>query len=488
MQTTARLAMLRGSLSSLQLSWATRRAATTPAAPAAEPRRRRGASYAPSEDPELRSRINAGIASEEAPPRRAYEDLPAEPVGRRSPAGDDGWGGDGWGSDSSFASEFDDEGSTWGPTRRGGGDRDRGGDRGERYGRGGRGERYSHGGDRFDRGGYREDRGGRGGGERRFDRGGGPRFGRGGGRGAGRGQAWGRGGDRGRGDRPRWGGDSDGEGPGNPRDQLVGECLYGVSPVVAALAAGRREVHRVFVQDGLGGGQGRSQAKDRNLAQRVRRAAEEAGVPVDTVDKHTLNLLANNRPHQGLAADVGPLAPTLLPGAPPREGRSGAPPLWLALDEVSDPQNLGAILRSAHFMGVDGVAVCARNSAPLSAAVSKASAGALEVMDVHEVRNLPRFLTACQEEGWDVLGADAGEGSADVRGCRPRGPCVLVMGSEGFGLRPLVARACTGRVRIDGGNGAGAAGPTWAGEFEVDSLNVSVATGVLLHSLLGGRE
>lgn len=126
------------------------------------------------------------------------------------------------------------------------------------------------------------------------------------------------------------------------------------------------------------------------------------------------------------------------------------PPVWLALDEVTDPQNLGGILRSAYFLGVDGVALCARNSAPLSPTVSKASAGALEVMELHEVNSLPRFLTMCQEAGWDVYGADAGPESVDVREVAVRGPCILVMGSEGFGLRPLVRQNCTALVRVAG--------------------------------------
>ena len=76
------------------------------------------------------------------------------------------------------------------------------------------------------------------------------------------------------------------------------------------------------------------------------------------------------------------------------------------MDEIVDPQNLGAVLRSAHFLGVAGVVVCAKNSAPLSPVVSKASSGALERMDVRSVGVMPRFLRRCVEEGWDVFGAD----------------------------------------------------------------------------------
>ena len=134
----------------------------------------------------------------------------------------------------------------------------------------------------------------------------------------------------------------------------------------------------------------------------------------------------------------------------------GPAPVWLALDEVVDPQNLGAVLRSAKFLGVAGVVVCAKNSAPLSPVVSKASAGALESMDVRSVGVMHRFLMRCVEDGWDVYGTAAEEGAADVADVDARGrPSVLVMGNEGAGLRTNVRRACTSMLRIAGGGGGG---------------------------------
>jgi tRNA G18 (ribose-2'-O)-methylase SpoU len=97
------------------------------------------------------------------------------------------------------------------------------------------------------------------------------------------------------------------------------------------------------------------------------------------------------------------------------EGFPRRPPLWLALDQIVDPQNLGALLRSAHFFGVDGVVTCAQASAPFSAAASKASSGAMEIMTIGEAKNLLQFLSRSRENGWTVVGADGGM-AASVEG------------------------------------------------------------------------
>lgn len=165
--------------------------------------------------------------------------------------------------------------------------------------------------------------------------------------------------------------------------------------------------------------------------------------------------------------------------------------------------------------------VCAKNSAPLSGVVSKVSAGAMEVMDVYACGSMPRTLQAASEDGWNIVGthaetcilfsfttsvivyidpatfvfrrmtlehqrkhhtaipgASASEGSVACSEYKLQGPTILVLGSEGYGLRHAVQRCCDTMVRVDGGD------PSQV----VDSLNVSVATGILLHSLLQGRR
>lgn len=247
-------------------------------------------------------------------------------------------------------------------------------------------------------------------------------------------------------------------------ERMTGEALYGLNPARAALrdaarraragAAARRTIYRMFVQEG----------SDASGDAALLRAARDARVEIETVSKHDLNVLTGSppRPHNGVVLDASALTPTPIDQLPRwvhGEGSStvkGPAPVWLALDEVVDPQNLGAVLRSAKFLGVAGVVVCAKNSAPLSPVVSKASAGALESMDVRSVGVMHRFLMRCVEDGWDVYGTAAEEGAADVADVDARGrPSVLVMGNEGAGLRTNVRRACTSMLRIAGGGGGG---------------------------------
>ncbi|KAL4424564.1 hypothetical protein ABPG77_009148 [Micractinium sp. CCAP 211/92] len=266
------------------------------------------------------------------------------------------------------------------------------------------------------------------------------------------------------------------------RDLWTGDALYGVSPVLAALQAGRRTVHALYLQDGMD----LSKRKDKGAIQAAKRRAEELGARIEYASKHDLNMLSDNRPHQGIMLDCSTLEFEPMPALPPAEAVQGPAgprlPVWLCLDEVMDPQNFGAALRCAHFLGVDGVLTCHRNSAPLSAAVSKASAGAMELLPVHSTKSLPQTLADAQKRGWLVLGAAAEPGAASAASFVLQQPAVLVMGNEGYGLRNSVRRLCDSMLQIDGGASGGLGGGL------VDSLNVSVATGILLHRLLTAQQ
>lgn len=159
--------------------------------------------------------------------------------------------------------------------------------------------------------------------------------------------------------------------------------------------------------------------------------------------------------------------------------------VWLALDEVTDPQNFGALLRSAHFFGASGIVTCAKNSASLTAAVSKASAGAAEVMRIHSTANMMRFLKRSRENGWRIVGTAVNERSItlhELSAGAEAPPTVVVLGNEGYGVRPNVLRECDLLVEVEGeGGGALAAG---AKPSTVDSLNVSVTGGVMLFHLM----
>ena len=175
--------------------------------------------------------------------------------------------------------------------------------------------------------------------------------------------------------------------------------------------------------------------------------------------------------------------------------------------------NLGALLRSAHFLGADGVVLCNKNSAPLSPIVCKASSGAMEVMSIYGVDNMMRFLDASVAAGWNVVGTALSNQAVEMRAVAVQGPTILVLGNEGHGLRTNVLRRCTQLVKIMGAGAAteaeaeaeaealpspavtaaaaaaeaGTAGAV-VGEGGVDSLNVSVTGGILMHHLISSAR
>lgn len=263
-------------------------------------------------------------------------------------------------------------------------------------------------------------------------------------------------------------------------EKLVGEIVYGTNPVREALRQNRRALYALYVQsDGGGSASGGADGAGVRADAEILRLAEEKRVRVERASKHDLNMACDNKPHQGVLLDAEALEIPTLEDLPRWDG-TGVPPVWLALDEIVDPQNLGAIIRSAHFLGVDGVVCCAKNSAPFNATVSKASAGAMEAQIVHQTGVMHRFLAKARDEGWDVVGAAAEEARAEVVSrFDVRAPTMLVMGNEGSGLRTNVRRACNRLIAIPGGPGVAAG---------VDSLNVSVAAGILAHSLLANRR
>ncbi|KAE9607579.1 putative 23S rRNA (guanosine(2251)-2'-O)-methyltransferase [Lupinus albus] len=198
-------------------------------------------------------------------------------------------------------------------------------------------------------------------------------------------------------------------------------------------------------------------------------------------------MVVDNRPHQGLVLDASPHEIVKIMELEPVSIEEGKGSLWVALDEVTDPQNLGAIIRFAYYFGVSNIVLCAYNSAWLSGVVSKASAGSLELMELRYCKNMMQSLVSSAENGWRVLG----------------GSCTYYsfLCSESTGLRPLVERSCTQLVRIPGNIPSDANTSEFDSEsarsncessdkefwsfLAVESLNVSVATGVLIHHLIG---
>lgn len=253
-----------------------------------------------------------------------------------------------------------------------------------------------------------------------------------------------------------------------------GDHLYGISTVRAALLANRRNVTELLVQEGMDV----ANKKDEKSASEILSLVDKQKIPIKYLPKHDLNMLSENRPHQGFVLRAAPLQFKRLDSLE----KTNQIKCVLALDEVWDPQNFGALLRTCHFLGVDAVVVCAKNSAPLGPTVSKASSGAMEVMEVHSTDNMMRFLDRSVENGWQVVGAALDDSSMELSDVPVDKPTVLVLGNEGHGIRTNVLRRCTHLVKIAPGAGAGA-GADDSGAV-VDSLNVSVTGGILLHHLM----
>ncbi|PWA95431.1 Ceramide glucosyltransferase [Artemisia annua] len=278
--------------------------------------------------------------------------------------------------------------------------------------------------------------------------------------------------------------------------RMVGECVYGVGPVLAALSANRREFYILYVQEGIDLSGNNKKKKDKKGFEKVLKLAEKIGLTVKEISKHDLNMVVDSRPHQGLVLDASPLEMVNIRELD-RVVTDGdeESPLWLALDEVMDPQNLGAIIRSAYFFGASGVVLCAKNSAPLSGVVSKASAGSLELTELRSCKNMMQFLVSSAENGWRVIGGSVAPRAVGLNEVTTGEPTILVLGSEGTGLRPLVERSCTQLVKIPGNIPVHLSPGLEDAETEglqsflaVESLNVSVAAGVLLHHLIGTKN
>ncbi|KAG0273415.1 hypothetical protein BGZ95_010760 [Linnemannia exigua] len=279
------------------------------------------------------------------------------------------------------------------------------------------------------------------------------------------------------------------------------DYLYSPNVVIPALNNGLRTPYKLYYSNTIA--QNRKKRKEDPVADCIE-LAKQRGITVVKTDKHQLNEMSGQRPHQGIILEASKLQETMVSGLGPVSvdsndytlitkaagqgkeflARVGEPPVWIALDEVVDPQNLGAILRTSLFLGVDGVVVCQKNSAPLSAVVAKASAGALEERPTYGVSSLMNFIKKSQENGWHVVGAHVTYGSKRNRPLQTwpetgvDQPTLLIMGSEGNGLRKQIMNQCDSFIQIPA---------LTSSATGVDSLNVSVATGIILSKLMGGR-
>jgi 23S rRNA (guanosine2251-2'-O)-methyltransferase len=226
--------------------------------------------------------------------------------------------------------------------------------------------------------------------------------------------------------------------------------VYGARPVLEALRAGR--VRRLMVTGGA-----RSRLHD------VLRLAEAAGVGAQHVEPEALDRLAGGGAHQGVAAEVTPGRDYTIDEL---VTETGEPALIVVLDGIEDPQNLGAILRTADAAGAHGVVRQTRHAAPAGAAAAKASAGAIAHVRMAPVVNIARALDELKAAGVWTVGL-AGRAETRYDDVDLTLPTAIVVGAEGTGLRRLVRERCDWLVSIPMGG-------------QVESLNVSVAAGIAL--------
>jgi 23S rRNA (guanosine2251-2'-O)-methyltransferase len=234
--------------------------------------------------------------------------------------------------------------------------------------------------------------------------------------------------------------------------------VYGLNPVLEALRAHADQVERLYLAQ--------VQVPARSAGELFARA-RDAGVRVQKVPREKLAELAGGGLHQGVVAELRTFEYAEMEDILEAARDSGRPPLVVVLDGIEDPQNLGAIIRSAHALGAHGVIIPKDRAAKVTGVVARVSAGAVEHCPVARVVNLARALEELKAAGLWVAAAVA-DGPESLPKSRLDGPLALVIGSEGAGIREGVLKHCDHQLRI----------PMLG---KLGSLNASVAAAILLY-------
>ncbi len=244
--------------------------------------------------------------------------------------------------------------------------------------------------------------------------------------------------------------------------ELPEDVLIGRNAVAEALKSGRG-INKLLVASG---------DREGSIGE-ILALAREKGVLVQTVERSKIEAIAGGLRHQGVLAYVSPVAYVELEDILARAVEKQEPPFLLLLDELEDPHNLGALLRTADAAGVHGVLIPKRRSCPLSATVAKTSAGAVEYVPVARIGNIAQTLKKLKEQGLWVVGADM-DGTSAYYDADLTGPLVLIVGSEGKGIGRLTKENCDFVVRI----------PMLG---RINSLNASVAGSILMYESMRQR-
>ena len=245
--------------------------------------------------------------------------------------------------------------------------------------------------------------------------------------------------------------------------EIRNEIIEGRNAVIEALRVGR-SIDKIFIAKG---------ETDKTLGH-IASKAREVGIVVADADRRKLDNMSVTKAHQGVIALVGVNEYCSVDDILKLAEERNEVPFVIVCDEVSDPRNLGAIIRSAECAGAHGVIIPKRRSAGLTAIVGKASAGAAEHMRIARVSNIPAALKELKDKGLWVYGAAAG-GSNELWGTDFSGAMALVIGSEGDGIGRLVRENCDFIVNIP-----------MVGK--INSLNASAAASIIMYEVLRQRR
>lgn len=246
----------------------------------------------------------------------------------------------------------------------------------------------------------------------------------------------------------------------NFRDEQADNIICGRNPVIEALKSGA-SIDTIYI-DGNGG--------SLNV---IRRLAKEKGIVVKDAQDKKLSQLSGGASHQGVIA-VGACGEYVsVEDILAISQKKGTKPFIIICDEIEDPHNLGAIIRTAETSGADGVIIPKRRSASLNSTVFKTSAGAASYVPVAKVANLASTIDMLKDNGVWIYGTDAS--GSDYTETDMTGGCALVIGSEGFGISQLIQKKCDFMIKL----------PMLG---KINSLNASVAAGIFMYEVLRQRR
>ena len=245
-------------------------------------------------------------------------------------------------------------------------------------------------------------------------------------------------------------------------DSKQGNIIYGRNPVMEALRSGR-EIDRLLIAHGVSGGS----------VTAIRAKCAARGILIKEISPQKLDYYCSGGNHQGVAVMIASQEYSTVDDILKTAEERGEKPFIIICDEIEDPHNLGAIIRTSEACGAHGIIIPKRRSASLNATVEKTSAGALAYMKVARVTNIANTIDDLKEKGVWVFGADMDgapytQTDYDI-------PCALVIGNEGKGIGALTAKKCDVIISL----------PMLG---KINSLNASVAAGVLMYEVVRKRQ